>query len=75
MQMTKKAEQPALTIADVEIIKERISNMTPEEQAVVASELDSSIMESELASRRAVMGAAVRTMANEIRKVGVVWAK
>lgn len=73
--MKKTIEQPALTIADIEVLKERIGNMTSEEQTVVASVLDSSIMESELSARRAIMGSAVKNMAHEIRKVAIAWSK
>lgn len=73
--MARKVVQPDLSLAEIEILKERIGNMTPEEQAVVASELNSSIMESELSMRRSVMGGAVRNMASEIRKVGIAWAQ
>lgn len=73
--MARKVEQPDLSLAEIEIIKERIGNMTPQEQEIVASELQSSVMENELAIRRATMGNAVYNIASEIRKIGVVWAQ
>jgi len=73
--MARKIKQPDLTLAEVEVLKERIGNMTPEEQEVVASQLRSSIMESELSIRRATMGSAAYNIANEIRRVGVIWAQ
>lgn len=73
--MARKVEQPNLSLAEIEILKERIGNMTPQEQEIVASELQSSVMENELAIRRATMGSAVYNIASEIRKIGVVWAQ
>ena len=73
--MEKTVEQPALTTAEVEALREIVRNMTEQEQTVVVSVLDSSIMESELSARRAIMGGAVRNMANEIRKVDIAWAR
>lgn len=73
--MARRVKQPDLSLAEVEILKERIGNMTPEEQEVVASQLNSSIMEKELSIRRATMGSAAYNIASEIRKIGVVWAQ
>ena len=80
LQMAKKIEkkisQPVgLTTADVEILKERIGNMGPEEQEVVASALASSIMDQELTHRRIQMGGAAHDAANDLRRVQKAWLK
>ena len=72
----KKISQPVgLTTADVEILKERIGNMGPEEQAVVASALASSIMVEELKFRDIEMGSATYEAANNLRRVQKAWLK
>ena len=73
--MAKKEEQPALTIAEIEILKERIGNMNQEEQAVVASVIDSSILESELTFRRLEAGKTIHGIAECVRGYSLVWAQ
>ena len=71
-----KITQPVgLTTADVEILKERIGNMGPEEQEVVASALASSIMDQELTHRRIQMGGAAHDAANDLRRIRKEWLK
>ena len=71
-----KITQPVgLTTADVEILKERIRNMSPEEQAIVASEIHSSILESELTFRRLEAAKAIHGIAECVRGYSSTWAK
>lgn len=73
--MAKKEEQPALTIAEVEILKERISNMDPVEQKVVASELSTSVILEELLLRLPEMSMAIHLAAEDLRGVQKAWLK
>lgn len=73
--MAKKAEQPALTIAEVEILKQRIGNMTPEEQKVVAEKLNTSIILEELSLRLPEMSMAINLAAEDLRGVQKAWLK
>ena len=73
--MAKKEEQPALTIAEVEILKERISNMDPVEQKVVASELSTSVILEELLLRLPEMSNSIHLAANDLRRVQKAWLK
>lgn len=73
--MVKKEEQPALTLAEVEILKQRIGNMTPEEQKVVAEELNTSIILEELSSRLPEMSMAIHLAAEDLRGVQKAWLK
>lgn len=73
--MAKKEEQPALTIAEVEILKERISNMDTVEQKVVASELSTSVILEELLLRLPEMSNSIHLAANDLRRVQKAWLK
>ena len=73
--MARNTKQPDLTLAEVEVLKERIGNMTPTEQAVVASVIDSSIMEMELTFRRLEAGKAVQGIAECVRGYSSIWAQ
>lgn len=71
-----KISQPVgPTLADIEILKERIGNMSPEEQAIVASEIHSSILEAELTFRRLEAAKAIHGIAECVRGYSSTWAK
>lgn len=68
--------QPSeLTFADICILKERIGNMTPEEQEVVASELDTSVMERELHNRNRKISDSFSEIAVGLGRVKAQWMK
>lgn len=66
----EKISQPVgPTLAEIEILKERISNMEPVEQKVVASELSTSVILEELLLRLPEMSNAIHLAANDLRRV------
>lgn len=73
--MARKVEQPDLSSAEVEILKERIGNMTPEEQKIVAECIDSSIMHDELKRRDSEKSIAIHEAAEDLRRVQRAWLK
>lgn len=73
--MAKKIAQPALSPAEIDILKERIRNMNTEEQKIVATELDSSVLFDELKFRHIEMGIAVHEAAEDLRRVQRAWLK
>lgn len=71
-----KISQPVgPTLAEIEILKERIGNMEPVEQKVVASELRTSVILEELLLRLPEMGNAIHLAANDLRRVQKAWLK
>ena len=73
--MAKRVEQPDLSSAEVEILKERIGNMTPEEKKIVAECIDSSIMHDELKHRDSEKSIAIHEAAEDLRRVQRAWLK
>ena len=73
--MTDKIEQPELTLAEIEILKERIENMNRQEQEVVASALNTSVMETELHIRSGIMSEAFHDAALGLRRISKQWVR
>ena len=73
--MAKKAEQPELSPAEIEILKERIGNMDRQEQEVVASMLNTSVMETELHKRSEIMSEAFFDAAAGLRRISKQWVR
>lgn len=73
--MAKKVDQPKLSTADIEILRERIRNMSQEEQEVVASVLNTSIMDQELRNRHNALSEAFYDAALGLRRIKAQWVK
>ena len=71
--MASKIEQPELSLAEIEILKERIENMNRQEQEIVASVLNTSVMETELHIRSGVMSEAFHEAAVGLRRISKKW--
>jgi hypothetical protein len=71
--MASKIEQPELSLAEIEILKERIENMNRQEQEIVASVLNTSVMETELHIRSGVMSEAFHEAAVGLRRISKQW--
>ena len=71
--MASKIEQPELSLAEIEILKERIENMNRQEQEIVASVLNTSVMETELHIRSGVMSEAFHEAAIGLRRISKQW--
>ena len=71
--MASKIEQPELSLADIEILKERIENMYRRDQEIVASVLNTSVMETELHIRSGVMSEAFHEAAVGLRRISKQW--
>lgn len=71
--MASKIEQPELSLAEIEILKERIENMNRKEQEIVASVLNTSVMETELHIRSGVMSEAFHEAAVGLRRISKQW--
>lgn len=73
--MAKRVEQPELSLAEIDILKERIGNMSRQEQEVVASMLNTSVMELELHNRQCELSKAFYDAAMGLRRIKAQWAK
>lgn len=73
--MADKIEQPELSLAEIEVLKERIENMSRQEQEVVASALNTSVMETELHTRSRIMSEAFYSAAIGLRRISTQWVK
>lgn len=71
--MASKIEQPELSLAEIEMLKERIENMNRQEQEIVASVLNTSVMETELHIRSGVMSEAFHEAAVGLRRISKQW--
>ena len=71
--MASKIKQPELSLAEIEILKERIENMNRQEQEIVASVLNTSVMETELHIRSGVMSGAFHEAAGGLRRISKQW--
>lgn len=71
--MASKIKQPELSLAEIEILKERIENMNRQEQEIVASVLNTSVMETELHIRSGVMSEAFHEAAVGLRRISKQW--
>lgn len=71
--MASKIEQPELSLAEIETLKERIENMNRQEQEIVASVLNTSVMETELHIRSGVMSEAFHEAAVGLRRISKQW--
>ena len=75
MQMAKRIEQPSMSDAEIEVLKERIGNMNRQEQEVVASMLNTSVMEFELHQRRQNLSQAFYDAAMGLRRISKQWVR
>ena len=71
--MASKIKQPELSLAEIEILKERIENMNRQEQEIVASVLNTSVMETELHICSGVMSEAFHEAAVGLRRISKQW--